>query len=402
MLKPSASSISRRTHGCNYLHNNMDLEGITREELQEAAAELQHLQTMALQGANFMTEPTPSRQSQPQANATRPPILEVPLTPSATSTMATPTRSGEDDSTNHPSKYTRNGGKGPEGRKGQDRMDKAQEMTGRGQRRPFQPVARTQNQEPPRGSGNPHLNRRASGGGASEALVSKMAQLMLRHEDFITGLSQSTSWVLFEGTAPPLSAVGAQARLGQEWHRMKRDSPESISQPLRTILFQTWAAELKNRLEAITRDQASKQQALGLQAMEEPDLFPYKKWNATHRALENIPNRTPLTLKEVLTLLNEAIILVTQEGVLVNYHANRRLQEEMLGPTVTFSLVLGLREPKAFRMWSILETLQSNASLMLVATTLRRERRARSQLAQSMAQDLRQLSLASICLGLNL
>ena len=136
--------------------------------------------------------------------------------------------------------------------------------------------------------------------------------------------------------------------------------------------------------------------------MEEPDLFPYKKWNATHRALESIPDRTPLTLKEVLTLLNEAIILVTQEGVLVNYHANRRLQEEMLGPTVTFSLVLGLREPKSFRMWSILETLQGNASLMLVATTLRRERRARSQLAQSMAQDLRQLSLASIFLGLSL
>ena len=128
------------------------------------------------------------------------------------------------------------------------------------------------------------LEQTGYGGGAPEALVSKMAQLLLRHEDFITGLSQSTSWVLFEGTAPPLSAVGAQARLGQEWHRMKRDSPESISQPLRTILFQTWAAELKNRLEAISRDPASKQQALGLQAMEEPDLFPYKKWNATHRA----------------------------------------------------------------------------------------------------------------------
>ena len=128
---------------------------------------------------------------------------------------------------------------------------------------------------------------------------------------------------------------------------------------------------------------------------------PYKKWNAAHRALENIPDRTPLTLKEVLTLLNEAIILVTQEGVLVSYHANRRLQQEMAGPTVTFSLVLGLREPKAFRMWSLLETLQSNASLMLVATTLRREKRGRSQLAQSVAQEIRQLSLALASEGPN-
>ena len=278
-----------------------------------------------------------------------------------------------------------------EGRKGPEQAQRPQhdhQDHGRGQRRQFQPQSRNQPQETHRGSDSLHLHKRAL-----ESLVGKMAQLMLRHEDFHTGLAQSTSWVLFEGTVPPLSTIAAQARIAQEWHRMKRDTPESIRQPLRTILFQTWAAELKGRLESITRDPASKQQALGLQAMEEPDLFPYKKWNAAHRALENIPNQTPLTLKEVLTLLNEAIILVTQEGVLVNYHANRRLQEEMAGPTVTFSLVLGLREPKAFRMWSILETLQSNASLMLVATTLRKERRSRSQLAQSIAQEVRQLPL---------
>ncbi|CAE7817040.1 secG [Symbiodinium necroappetens] len=271
-----------RTRNCDCYHT-MDLEGFSREELQEAAAELQHLQTLAIQGANFAAAPNQPRQAPPQMETSRPPVLEVPLTPSASTMTATPTRS-LDEPVGHQAKYTR-----PEGR-------------------------------------------------GRKVLVGKMAQLLLRHEDFITGLSQSTSWVLFEGTAPPLSAVAAQARLGQEWHRMKRDSPESIRQPLRTILFQTWAAELKGRLEAITQEQASKQQALGLQAMEEPDLFPDKKWNAAHRALGNIPDRAPLTLKEVLTLLDEAIILVTQEGVLVNYHANRRLQEEMAGPPRSHSL----------------------------------------------------------------
>ncbi|OLP89214.1 hypothetical protein AK812_SmicGene29363 [Symbiodinium microadriaticum] len=221
----------------------------------------------------------------------RPPILEVPLTPSAASTMATPTRS-MDDPVTHPNMYTHRTGKGPEGRKGLDKPTESQEMTG---------------------SDNPHWNKRAS-----EALVGKMAQLLLRHEDFITGLSQSTFWVLFEGTAPPLSAVAAQARLGQD-HIVPK---------------------VGCRIEGSFGSHHTgpgQQQALGLQAMAEPDLFPYKKWNATHRALENIPDRAPLTLKEVLTiltLLNEAIILVTQEAVLVNYHANRRLQEEMAGPTV--------------------------------------------------------------------
>ncbi|CAE7880982.1 secG, partial [Symbiodinium necroappetens] len=251
----------------------MDLEGISRDDLLEAAAELQHLQTLALQGVEFATATPLTRQVQPQLEQGRPPILEVPLTPSAASTTATPTRT-MDDPALRPTKYTRPGGKGPDGRKDPDQTPKPQHDNpgqGRGQRRQFQPQSRNQPPESQRGSDNLHLHRRAL-----ESLVGKMAQLMLRHEDFHTGLAQSTSWVLFEGTVPPLSTIAAQARIAQEWHRMKRDTPESIRQPLRTILFQTWAAELKGRLESITKDPACRQQALGLQSMEEPDLFPYK------------------------------------------------------------------------------------------------------------------------------
>ena len=118
MPKLSAYFTFRRIRYYNFHHNNMELEGITREELQEAAAELQHLQTLALQGADFAAAPTQRHHAPQPMNAARPPILEVPLTPSAASTMATPTRSG-DDTVSHPNKYTRHGGKGPDGRKGQ-------------------------------------------------------------------------------------------------------------------------------------------------------------------------------------------------------------------------------------------------------------------------------------------
>ena len=138
---------------------------------------------------------------------------------------------------------------------------------------------------------------------------------------------------------------------------------------------------------------AQDQARVRLQALTEPDILKYKRWNPALRALEDVDTKkAPVSLREVIGLLEEAIVLSTVDGALVNYHSTRKLLPEMSGPTVTFALVLGLREAKSFRMWSIIDTL---SALMLVATTLRKERRSRSQLAQSVTQDLRQLSLVS-------
>ena len=95
-------------------------------------------------------------------------------------------------------------------------------------------------------------------------------------------------------------------------------------------------------------------------------IFHYKRWNPTARALETVSNIAPLTTQEVIRLLEEAIVLSTEESALINYHPTKKLLPEMTGPTVTFSLVLGLRHPKAYRLWTVLETLSGNAALMLL------------------------------------
>lgn len=97
----------------------------------------------------------------------------------------------------------------------------------------------------------------------------------------------------------------------------------------------------------------------------------------------------------MISLLEEIIVLSTEESALINYHPTKKLLPDMTGPTVTFSLVLGLRDSKAYRLWTVIETLAGNAALMLVATTLRKERRSRSQLAQAVAQELRRGCLVS-------
>ena len=92
-------------------------------------------------------------------------------------------------------------------------------------------------------------------------------------------------------------------------------------------------------------------------------------------------------------MLQETIVLCKDDGVLINYHPTRKLVPNMAGAAVTFALVLGLREARAFRMWTILESLTGNAALQRVST-LRRERRGRSPLAQAIAQELRQMLLS--------
>ena len=94
-------------------------------------------------------------------------------------------------------------------------------------------------------------------------------------------------------------------------------------------------------------------------------------------------------MKKVVDMLQETIVLCKDDGVLINYHPTRKLVPNMAGAAVTFALVLGLREARAFRMWTILESLTSSQ-----CRRLRRERRGRSPLAQAIAQELRQMLLS--------
>ncbi|CAE7722740.1 secG [Symbiodinium sp. CCMP2456] len=294
----------------------MDLEGVSRDELLEAAAELQHIQTMAIQGHTFFG---PAQVQNPQRHS------ESRQLPRPSQFPPQP-------------KYPKtNNGKGTDA-----------------------------------GKGNPRS--RVS---ASDSLVEHMAQIM------------------FLGTAPPRTTLPLLHQIGTEWHRMKAEDPASLQQPMRVILYQTWANEFRKRVHELETDQDKSQEAIRRGILTESGHFKFVRWNRETQALQEVTTIAPLSLQEVLSLLDETIVLSIVDGVIVNFHPTRQLAEHMTGPTVTFSLTVGLREPKAFRFWSIMEALSGSASLQLVATTLRRERRQRSALAQTIAQELRRRPLCS-------
>ncbi|CAE7262561.1 unnamed protein product [Symbiodinium sp. CCMP2592] len=358
----------------------MDLEGVTREELEEAAAELTHLQTMAIQGRRLF-EPlqfsAPSQAAMPLPLPT-PLHSEVPGAhpPTGPSIQGLPSLGSQHEETDQPSKYSRPNDKG---------------QGGKGPRNAQQPARR---HFPSRASQPSHPGPSSASSPPSKTMVSsnlvlQIAQLVLRHADAINALEQSTTWIMFQGTAPPLTAVDLQAAIATEWHQLKDNNPSAVTQPLRVILWQTWASELVKRLQLLTTDQERRQEAVKLQILSEPDCFKYVKWNSTQRRLEPIESIAPLTLSEIVGMLQETIVLCKEDGVLINFHPMRRLTPQMAGSAVSFSLHLGLRESRAYRFWTIIETLAGNSSLQLVATTIRRDKRGRSPLAQAIEKELR-------------
>ncbi|CAE7353220.1 secG [Symbiodinium sp. CCMP2592] len=355
-------------------------EGVTREELEEAAAELTHLQTMAIQGRRLF-EPlqfsAPSQAAMPLPLPT-PPHSEVPGAhpPTGPSIQGLPSLGSQHEETDQPSKYSRPNDKG---------------QGGKGPRNAQQPARR---HFPSRASQPSHPGPSSASSPPSKTMVSsnlvlQIAQLVLRHADAINALEQSTTWIMFQGTAPPLTAVDLQAAIATEWHQLKDNNPSAVTQPLRVILWQTWASELVKRLQLLTTDQERRQEAVKLQILSEPDCFKYVKWNSTQRRLEPIESIAPLTLSEIVGMLQETIVLCKEDGVLINFHPMRRLTPQMAGSAVSFSLHLGLRESRAYRFWTIIETLAGNSSLQLVATTIRRDKRGRSPLAQAIEKELR-------------
>ena len=345
----------------------MDLEPISQEELQEAAADLQALQTAALMGQSFSRSHAHSSQYQAWSSQV-PPRPEVwPLTDSET-----------------PPKFPR---QEPKGGKGRNQAQQGYQARDNNRRRPH-----PSNQGPQQGSSLPsnapfgssgHSNKTAP---SDRELLHSMATVLLRHEDQLNILKQSTAMVAFLGTAPPLTIVPTLHKVGEQWRATKEADPTALKHPIRLVLFQALIMELKQRVLKLETCQTSFQDAQRLAIVTEQGAFPYQVWNKTTKTPESIQSLQPLEQREVIQILDELMILSVQDGVLPRFHPTRDLAPAMEGPTVTWMIELGLRNPKSYRAWELLQKLSGCSVLRLIAASLRRERMARSAAAQKVMQ----------------
>eukprot|EP00439_Symbiodinium_sp_Y106_P018170 s6476_g2.t1 len=230
-----------------------------------------------------------------------------------------------------------------------------------------------------------------------------MAALLLRHEDQFGVLAQSTAWVMFMGTAPPLSVVAPMAAVASQWHKDQRERPGSLKFPLRVLLFQSFLHSMGQALEKLTNDPAYKAEAIRLEILQEQDQLPFLRWNPEVRQVEVLACQMPLKVAEVAQMLQELMVaqmlqelmvLSAAPGVITRFHSTRKLSEELAGPTITSNL--GLRETTTFRFWQIVESLAGNSALRLVAASMRQEKMARSPLAMRITEAIRRQLLSCI------
>ncbi|CAE7189352.1 unnamed protein product, partial [Symbiodinium sp. CCMP2456] len=346
--------VGKRTYSFRLVseHTKMDLEQISQEELQEAAADLQALQTAALMGQSFSTDRAYSSQHQTWASQ--------------------------------------------EPKRGKGRNQAQQGHQARDNRRRAHPST----QGPHQGNSLPNSAPFGSSGLSNKSttndreLLYNMATVLLRHEDQLNILKQSTAMVAFLGTAPLLTIVPTLHKVGEQWRATKEADPTALKHPIRLVLFQALIMELKQRVLKLESCQTSFQDAQRLSIVTEQGAFPYQVWNKTTKAPEIVPSLQPLEQRDVIQMLDELMILSVQDGVLPRFHPTRDLAPAMEGPTVTWMIELGLRSPKSYRTWELLQRLSGCSVLRLIAASLRRERMARSTAAQKVAQLRRTDSFA--------
>ena len=208
---------------------------VNPEDLVEATKELQAIEAQ-MQLAQSIHRPTPPAST---PGPTPPGPMDLSNGDDTQDMEGRPTKCPRDGSkgTNQPGK-----GKGMQGRGATHHQQGARHHGGRpsgqhlsGQlQRPWHRSGQGQGYGP---SSHPDLH----------LMCHTMARLLMRHEDALSVLQQSTTWILFLTTQPPGTILPKLFATAQGWHEMKHNNPDSITQPMRTILWQKLMTELKVR-----------------------------------------------------------------------------------------------------------------------------------------------------------
>eukprot|EP00439_Symbiodinium_sp_Y106_P014738 s3506_g2.t1 len=122
-----------------------------------------------------------------------------------------------------------------------------------------------------------------------------MARLLMRHKDALSVLQQSTTWILFLTTQPPGIILPKLFNTAQGWHEMKYNDPESITQPMRIILWQKLMAELCLRAQKVLDDPEARDQAIQLHLYDPNAGFGYRKWSNKEGGSDEAPGGSGAT-----------------------------------------------------------------------------------------------------------
>ncbi|OLP99941.1 hypothetical protein AK812_SmicGene17421 [Symbiodinium microadriaticum] len=221
-----------------------------------------------------------------------------------------------------------------------------------------------------------------------QAIISMLTTLVLRQEVQLSVRRQDTAYVVFIKTHGQDNLAQSLYAIGQKWHQLKQSSPEKLTAPMRSVLFQHFVETIKQKFQQMlaTPSSRSHAQELGL-ISDNGNAIPALRWDTTSKT--HVPDTRIEALQpvEIKALLDQLLILGSKEFVVTRFHGMRKLSEEYSSPTLGMFLEIGNRTSEAKEAWEILHKLNQSAAWMAGGCYLRHERMQLSALAKRLAAD---------------
>ena len=207
--------------------------------------------------------------------------------------------------------------------------------------------------------------------GSMEDLVTRMSQLMIKHEFAINSLKQDTTVYFFvkpgaQGLLPILFSTS------ERWHQVQRDTPEKTEESLRLVLLKALLLELGQRLRNFLESEESQKAARDLGWITESGQWKALIWNPQTEALEEQPGGRTWETRALIAETVELRKLVNQETVF-RFQSLKGLTKAPKTAWVQLALELSVRG-QGIRAWDLVQSWIGCAAFHTLGCRLRRER----------------------------
>ncbi|CAE7527465.1 unnamed protein product [Symbiodinium sp. CCMP2456] len=168
------------------------------------------------------------------------------------------------------------------------------------------------------------------------------------------------------------------------WNKLKSESPERLTSPMRCALFSCLIKEMLSRVGSLEQ-QPTRKQTLHKLGWMEGDEFLSLRWDTKLKKLIGDPSGPRLTQARTLEIIAK-IGEKSQSGMaLVRFHPTRPIGDNMAEGTVCFLLQFNLMETDGRFLYDYIAELCSTGATQLMGLEIRKERLGRSALAQQLS-----------------
>ena len=148
-----------------------------------------------------------------------------------------------------------------------------------------------------------------------KSVVKALGRLVLRQEDSLSVMHLDSQYVIFMKnkssgveSMQDWSVTAQLLSVGSHWKDRKEREPQSLSQPLRTVLFSSWLTAIKFRIGEIKSNPATREQAVKMGILEDEN-FPYLQWSPEESKRIKV-QQAPLSMTDALQVVDQLQSLI--------------------------------------------------------------------------------------------